>query len=97
MTTMSEDQQLFCARWLERQGIHDHPTLQQLMEMAEAWAAHRLRSRTRSEPGPGDVATSAEVAGPAAARVDGGSPGGYLKPSAGAGSVSGRSDKNDSH
>ena len=41
-----EDQQRFCARWLEQRGIYDHPTLQQLMEMAEAWAAYRLRLRS---------------------------------------------------
>ena len=43
----SDDQQRFCARWLEQRGIYGHPTLPQLMEMAEAWAAYRLRLRTR--------------------------------------------------
>lgn len=41
-----EDQQRFCARWLDQRGIFGQPTLQQLMEMAEAWAAYRLRLRS---------------------------------------------------
>jgi hypothetical protein len=41
-----DDQQRFCARWLEQRGIYEHPTLQQLMEMAEAWAAYRLRLKS---------------------------------------------------
>ena len=59
-----DDQQRFCARWLEQRGIYDHPTLQQLMEMAEAWAAYRLRLKSCgavATDGPG--AQSARPAG----------------------------------
>jgi len=57
-----EDQQQFCARWLDQRGIYDQPTLAQLMDMAEAWAAHRLHARSgsatkRPEAAPGKNAT----------------------------------------
>ena len=45
MAQRSDEQQQFCAKWLESRGVFDRPTLDQLMEMAEAYAAHRLRNR----------------------------------------------------
>ena len=45
MAQRSDEQQEFCAKWLEARGVFDRPTLDQLMEMAEAYAAHRLRNR----------------------------------------------------
>jgi len=63
-----EDQQRFCARWLEQRGIYDHPTLQQLMEMAEAWAAYRLRLRScgavASDDAPREDATASTSRAP---------------------------------
>jgi len=59
-----EDQQRFCARWLDQRGVYGHPTLQQLMEMAEAWAAYRLRLRSPGVLASDDPADRADRAAP---------------------------------
>ena len=46
------DQQRFCVKWLEARGIRERPTLDQLMDMSEAYAAHRLQDRGSLAQGP---------------------------------------------
>ena len=40
---LDAEQEQFCAEWLESHGAVERPTVDQLVEMTDAYAAHRRR------------------------------------------------------